>query len=75
MQCVARQWLAVHIHRELNVDPDRLSHPAQYDDVERDVMAAGCITHRLRLDGDGWHELTRACSLPLAVDELDPAFT
>ena len=75
MQCVARQWLAVHIHRELNVDPDRLSHPAQYDDVERDVMAAGWITHRLRLDGDGWHELTRACSLPLAVDELDPAFT
>ena len=36
-----RQWLAVHIPRELNLDADRLSHPRQLHAVKADAEAAG----------------------------------
>ena len=35
------QWLAILVPREANVDADRLSHPSEYNDVERDAVAAG----------------------------------
>lgn len=68
------QWLAVHVHREFNVDADRLSHPSNYWEVESEVRAAGFTPVRLRLSTTMWGELTSALRLPLAVDELLPQF-
>ena len=69
-----QQWLAVHIRRELNVDPDRLSHPTQYEEVRAEVLSAGWTPIRLRPSPRLWQALFEAIQLPLAVDELLPRF-
>ena len=75
-QLVTPQWLAAHVKRELNVDPDRLSHPLQCADVAAEVDATPDLRAvELTLDARGWEILEEACRLPLAVDELHPDFT
>ena len=37
----SRSWLGVHVRRELNLDPDRLSHPCLLPDVVADAREAG----------------------------------
>jgi hypothetical protein len=72
---ITTQWLPVHVKREFNIDPDRLSHPYKFWDVANEVTAAGLTPVELQLDPDGWTVLAEACRLPLAVDELHPDFT
>lgn len=66
-------WLAVHVPRELNTTPDRLSHPFLYHEVAAEVPAHQ-RAERLRLDDADWDVLRAALALPLAVDEMHPAF-
>lgn len=66
-------WLAVHVPRELNTTPDRLSHPFLYHEVAAEVPAHQRV-ERLRLDDADWDVLRAALALPLAVDEMHPAF-
>ena len=48
-------WVSVHVHREANVDADRLSHPDMLSDVIADAVAAGFL-------GDSVHVLALAAS-------------
>jgi hypothetical protein len=52
-------WLGVHVVRELNVDADRLSHPAGADAVVTDAVGAGLQPEVLRAEPEDW-ELLRA---------------
>jgi hypothetical protein len=72
---VTTQWLPVHVPRELNIDPDRLSHPSQFEAVASEVEAAGFTAVELVLDVRGWDVLSGAVALPLVADEMDPNFT
>ena len=48
-----RQWLAVHVPREANLDADRLSHPHLAHEVEADARRAGLVVVRASfLDAD-----------------------
>ena len=66
-------WLAVHVHRELNTTAGRLSHPFLYHEVAREAPASVRVV-RLHIDDADWSLLRAALELPLAVDELHPAF-
>ena len=69
-----QQWLGVHVHRELNVDPDRLSHPSGAADVIADAEAAGLVVHRVWTPAHCWAALRKALATPpgrLAVAEDD----
>jgi hypothetical protein len=57
-------WLAVHVHREANVDADRLSHPTRCGAVLADAMAAGLTTRRLRATWADWDLVRKAVGLP-----------
>ena len=67
------QWLAVQVPRELNTTPDRLSHPFLYDEVAGEVPTHVQVLRLHLLDAD-WDLLREALALPLAVDEMHPAF-
>eukprot|EP00965_Chrysotila_dentata_P155386 5133543-Pleurochrysis_carterae.AAC.1 len=54
------QWLAVAVPREANGDADRLSHPAQLPDVERDARSAGLRVHLARIPECCWAALRAA---------------
>ena len=74
MHLARRQWLAVHVRRELNVDPDRLSHPDQLHNVVAEATASGLIPVHAPVPGWCWDVLRAALRLPTAVDEWDPRF-
>lgn len=69
-----RQWLAVHVRRELNTDPDRLSHPAQLRAVAAEVAAAGLEPVHAHVPEWCWGVLRAALHHPTAVDEWEPRF-
>lgn len=56
--------LAVFVHRELNVDADRLSHPHLYDEVRTEAEAAGWRVHRLRAAAADDERLSAALQRP-----------
>ena len=64
-----KQWLAVHVKRELNLDADRLSHPNQLDSVTRDAQAAGWTVVRLRPPHHIWLWLQLA--ITMGCEEMD----
>ena len=56
-------WVSVHVHREANVDADRLSHPDMLSDVIADAVAAGFLgesVHVLALAASDWALLDTA---------------
>jgi hypothetical protein len=54
MRALCDQWLAVHVHRELNSDADRLSHPQEALAVIREAAAAGLTVHEARIGHGDW---------------------
>jgi hypothetical protein len=56
-------WLAVSVPREANVDADRLSHPARYDEVAADAAAAQLVVRRARITAGSWETLREAASI------------
>ena len=54
------QWLGVSVPRELNLDADRLSHPALLPEVQRDAQAAGVETHVVPIPPGCWAVLRAA---------------
>ena len=65
-QCrlVARQWLAVHIPRELNTIADALSHPQRLQEVMAGARACGLTPVLLSPSADDWSPLRSAATLP-----------
>lgn len=57
---LTREWVAVAIPREQNLDPDRLSHPEQYEQVAREAEAAGLRITKLCISEDSWQRLRDA---------------
>ena len=51
---LSRQWLAVSIPREYNLDADRLSHPSMLEDVRADATAAGLTMHDAPIPAECW---------------------
>ena len=62
-QEIAAQWLAVSVPREANIDADRLSHPRQLGDVQREALEAGLVVHHAHISGESWRVLRRAAYL------------
>ena len=58
------QWLGVHVPWELNLDPDRLSHPTQLGLVIRDALAAGIHPVVLQPPRHIWATLRQTLHLP-----------
>ena len=59
---IAKQWLAVSVPREDNVDADRLSHPSMYQEVYDEaasVFGEGHV-HRVHLSKADWDGLREA---------------
>jgi hypothetical protein len=54
---LTQQWLAISIPREYNLDADRLSHPAKFEDVKADAAAAGLIVHVAPIPDRCWEAL------------------
>jgi hypothetical protein len=54
---LTRQWLAVSIPREYNLDADRLSHPRMLGDVRADALAAGLVVHDAPIPTACWEVL------------------
>ena len=59
-RALCAQWLGVSIPRELNLDADRLSHPALIEEVRRDALAAGVVTHIVPIPPGCWAVLRAA---------------
>ena len=57
------QWLAVSVPREANIDADRLSHPRQLGDVQREALEAGLVVHHAHISEESWRVLRRAAYL------------
>ena len=75
-RAVCKHWLPVHVHRELNTDPDRLSHPSEAEAVIKEMRVAGKEVVRLDVPEWLWSELQRAAALPpgkLLMSEPDDA--
>lgn len=51
---VTREWLAVAVPREMNLDADRLSHPNECDQVMQEARMAGLQAHRVRIQQGSW---------------------
>ena len=56
-------WLAVSVSRDLNVDADRLSHPAQLAEVRADAQAAGVATRVAPIPQHCWAALREAIAV------------
>ena len=54
------QWLGVSVSRDLNLDADRLSHPALLEEVRQDARAAGMETHVVPIPTRCWESLRAA---------------
>jgi hypothetical protein len=54
---LTRQWLAVSIPREYNLDADRLSHPKMLGEVRADAAAAGLTVHDAPIPAECWRAL------------------
>ena len=68
---LSRQWLAVDVPREANIDADRLSHPDMLAEVARDARAAGLVVHTIdELPADMWAALVEVADLPMG--SMDP---
>ena len=63
---VADAWLPVDVPRELNTDPDRLSHPASLTAVVADAEALGLSVVQARIPDSVWATLRAATLLSLA---------
>ena len=63
---VASAWLPVDVPRELNTDPDRLSHPASLAAVTADAVRAGLHVVRAGIPEHAWRTLHAATRLALA---------
>ena len=59
-------WLGVSVARELNTDADRLSHPAMYELVEADAVAAGLTVVRVHISPASWAALRDAAAIGTA---------
>lgn len=70
MRSITPNWLGVHVPREWNTDPDRLSHPSMLDAVTRDASARGFQVVRMIPPASAWRELSTAAALPLATEDL-----
>ena len=57
------QWLAVSVPREANLDADRLSHPAMWEEVEADARSAGLTPKWARITEESWAALRRAIGI------------
>ena len=66
------QWLAVHVHRHLNVDADRLSHPTMLADVAREAAEAGLRVRDAHITDDLWADALRAAEAGVG-GPLEPA--
>ena len=58
--------MAVAVPREANVDADRLSHPAQYGNVEADAIGAGLTVRRVQPSAYQWLALRHASGVGVA---------
>ena len=56
-------WLAVSVSRDLNLDADRLSHPARLAEVRADAQAAGVATRVAPIPQHCWAALRAAISV------------
>eukprot|EP00965_Chrysotila_dentata_P079646 2627151-Pleurochrysis_carterae.AAC.1 len=56
-------WLAVAVPRESNTDADRLSHPAQLEEVLADARAAGLRPRTVHIPDECWAALREAATL------------
>lgn len=67
-------WLAVAVPRELNLDADRLSHPAMVQDVITEAQEAGMHVHYVGVTEDMWRVARRAmaASVPTEAAEAQP---
>ena len=57
------QWLAVHVPRRLNVGADSLSHPREFERLQRELEDMGWAVHRVHVPTPCWHALSQAARL------------
>ena len=57
---VTPNWLAVHVHREFNLDADRLSHPANAPELVQHLRLRGWEVIELEVPLACWHRLEAA---------------
>ena len=67
IQSMAGSWVSVKVPREANLDADRLSHPAQLDDVVADARLASLAVVLLSPDHSDWALLRDAIDCPPAT--------
>ena len=67
IQSMAGSWVSVKVPREANLDADRLSHPAQLDDVVADARLASLAVVLLSPDDSDWALLRDAVDCPPAT--------
>ena len=66
-RALCTQWLGVSLPRDLNLDADRLSHPALIDEVRADALAAGMVTHLVPIPPVCWEVLSAAIAAEAAT--------
>ena len=59
---LSSRWLAVHVHRELNLDADRLSHPHLAYLVALEAAQAGLRVEEARISEAAWAVARRAAA-------------
>ena len=64
----ATPWLGVHVVRELNLDADRLSHPAMAAAVGADAAAAGLDVCWVGVPEACWQRLRQAAALGVGLE-------
>ena len=65
---LSKQWLALAVPREANLDADRLSHPRNLMAVMREAAEAGLRVHEAPFDEETlWGQLRQAAALGLGV--------
>jgi hypothetical protein len=67
IQSMAGSWVSVKVHREANLDADRLSHPAELDSVVAEARLAGLTVVLLTPDDSDWSLLRDAVDCPPAT--------
>eukprot|EP00965_Chrysotila_dentata_P124191 4104537-Pleurochrysis_carterae.AAC.1 len=59
-RALTSHWLAVSVPRGANTDADRLSHPAQLEEVLEGARQAGLRLYVVEIPADCWQTLRRA---------------